>query len=240
MLFREKGEYDLFPHPFGDGRVASVDPCPNLADGGRKFSPEEDRMIRRPAVRPPPPFDRPVVDLTECRFAHVVLYPVPQVEHQVLVVAVFVGVSVNPRMRRGGQFDFHARIVQVDAIVSGRSLFALVVEPRAIAAVRLGFGSRFEPDGPDGRHEEDVSQIRTSRPAQVGVREADQARIAGVIAGTPVPSLGVGVGRELYEAERRGRSGEGVSVGVGADKGIYVVGRIAVGAAGGECQNAGG
>ncbi len=78
------------------------------------------------------------------------------------------------------------------------------------------------------RQEQDVAVVTDAGAGQVRVREAEDAVVVEVIAGTSVPAFEARVGAELHHAERHARTGERVAVAAGADERIDVAQRVGV------------
>src|ERR1700735_811805 len=87
-------------------------------------------------------------------------------------------------------------------------------------------GAGLEFDLAGTRHNEDVQQIATAGPAEVGMGEAHNGAVAAMVAGAPVPAVVVGVRTELHCAEGHGGSGKTMAVPAGTDDDVHVAGHI--------------
>ena len=221
------GQHKAFPFTRLHSRcIHPVNASPDFTNRAREFRTEIDRMVRCPAVRASPPFDGAVIDLSEGRTVDIVLNAVAEVDDDVLFSRIGIGIAMHARMGCSGQFRTHTGVFKIDAVIARRCLFAAVAETRAVARPGVGLGSRLQFDSAGTGHQQNIAQVSPSCSAKVGMREADDARVAAVVARTPVPALRIRIGRDLYQTERRGGTGEGVSVGIGSDKRVHVLCRV--------------
>ena len=169
----------------------------------------------------------------------------PQVQDQLLPGAGGVGIPVHADPRGGRQFGADAVIGQVDGIVARGSDLILMGIPAPIPLFGCIGGARVQPDLPRKRHQQDVSEVRMPRPAEMPVAETDDGRIVMAVACAMVIDPGlvpaghvmgnrVGVRAELDASEGNAGAGEGMPPAGGADKRINVTGRLAV-----ECHGGG-
>ena len=125
-------------------------------------------------------------------------------------------------------------LASFDGVIAGFGVLVGVGEGGAIAGVRGVFCPGYQLDVSDAGDEEDVEEVAGAGSAEVGVGEAHNGGVGGVVAGAPVPSVVVGVGADLDGAEGDGGSGEDVAVAAGAAHDIDLGGEVGDGSRAGH------
>ena len=114
-----------------------------------------------------------------------------------------------------GQFHCKASFREVHLVVPGTGFLIVMREWQA-------YGNIF----PDERKEKEITEIRTTGTADVGVRETKDGSITIVIARTSVPSPVPGVRAQLDHPERGGGTGICMTMKTGPDKGVRIRDKI--------------
>ena len=129
------------------------------------------------------------------------------------------------RTARGGRdLDANVVVAQNHGVVTRRGLFRCAVEAGPVSGFGIVGRARFELWRAGLRHQQDVAHVRGSRAAQMGVGEAQDGGVVGVVSRTVLPAFDPGVGTGLDHSERcRGRR-VGVSGCRASDEGIHAVG----------------
>ena len=193
-------------------------------------------MLARPALRKPVSGEQAVAVHPYAGpegLAFVIVDSVGKVRNQVPLAAGRKGVAVPCRTGGGGQFRPDAVVIQRDPVESGRGLFRFVAEAAPVARFRLFRGAGIELQLSGHGHQQNISQIRMARAAQVRVREAHDGGIVPAVACTEgvdfrlilspdIMGNVVGVGTHLNAAEGDAGPGEGVPHSRRTDKWIYI------------------
>ena len=167
-------------------------------------------LLRHPALRHSVPADA-----------------LPQVEqHQRRLLVGTESVAVHSHALRGREFHKHVRSAEFHGVV------ARTHRLRGMAELRLPL--RFAGN----RQQGDVAEVANARAAQVLVAEADEHRVAVVVARAPVPAARGLRGTKLHVAERHVGPEKHVSVAARADARIHETGVISVGSIDGEPHSA--
>ena len=125
-----------------------------------------------------------------------------------------------------GQFGRDAPAGQRDAVVArtGNLPAAVGIGPETgLRTVVIASGIDHIPDD---RHEGHVEEVTDAGALEVGMAEADDRGVGGMVAGGPVPLLRDAGGAELDHAERHAGADEDMAVAAGTDPGIDVLGKV--------------
>ena len=199
----------------GEEQLAPRSPAARLAIAG------DHAVGRHPQARPQ-------------HLARIVVDRGPQVDQHLGAVALREGVAVQAGAQARRQLGAHAAVAQGDGVVARLGDLGVVAVARAVARARLVGFARLQLGLARNRGQQDVAEVGVAGAREVGVREAQDRRVAEAIAGGAGIALlegqDVGVGAQLHHAERHDRAGEGVAVTARSDEGIDgVVGRCGLG-----------
>ncbi len=213
--------------------------------GFRELGHEVDLLILRPARRVTPAGEtRLVVREEEARIGGLVpAAAVLEVEDHGGIIGRRERVAVHADARGGGELGRDAVAGQRHGVVAGlRDLLRAVgIGPQARCRILLRAAGA-DDIARDGHHR-DVEQVADARTAQVRVREADDRRVALVVARAPVPRLGNARRTYLHHAEGHVGPHEDMAVTARADLRIDEAGEIGIGRrlrAGSQQQRSGG
>ena len=160
-----------------------------------------------------------------------VIDPVPattvlKVDHDRGLVGGREGVTAEAHPACGGHLGGDPVAGQWHAVIAGLGdlLGTVGVGPEARRGVFLDAAGVGHLTGHG--HQGDVEQVADTGAAQMGVGEPDHRRVALMVAGAPVPSLGDAGGAELDGAERHAGAHEHVAVAPGAYLHVDIFGEI--------------
>ena len=158
-----------------------------------------------------------------------------QVQDDVALIGLFrESVAVYAYARGGRQFHLDAGVFQRDLVMAGSGRFVLMAEALAVAFFRLLGRSGRELDLSRSGHQQDVSQVRMTGPAEVRVGKAYDGSVVILVTGAVLVGAGlvdaldvVGnhfrVRRQLHSAKGDAGTGEGMTHAGGADEGIHIL-----------------
>ena len=178
------------------------------AHAGVELRAEVDLLAGGPAARTAHTLDGRVVHLAQVGHRRDVADALVEVDEQ-LAVALAEGVAMESDALRGRQLDVDVGALQ--AVVAGPDGLLVVAELQ-LALLRVS-------DGQEGQ----VAQVAAARSGQVGVGEADDDRVAVVIARRPVPAARLLRRAELHHPERHVGADEDVAVATGPDVWVDVL-----------------
>ena len=168
--------------------------------------------------------------------AVVVVDAVVEIQDQVRILCSFgPGVTVHSCACGGGEFCLDAAVGEGNAVVSGRSAFAVMAESGPVPAVGVGCRAGGQLNFSGARHQQYVAKVGMSGAAEMCVAESHDGGVVVLVACTivigawlvfPIDIVrnGVGIGGELHTSEGNAGPGEAVSHARGADKWIDVSG----------------
>ena len=211
MVVREGNEGARLPDPLAQRHFRH-----QVGDRAGEFHIEIDDLVVGPGMRATVALHGIFAHLPDLRAQQPVARH--QVDHQLGRLSDGIGVAMRRDALAHRQFGIDIPAVEMDLVVTGDGGFTVVGKRRTV----IRFRNR--PCQTLDGHYPNVAQIGAARSAQVGVAEAQDQRIAVMIAGTAVPVVLAGIGTELDHAEWIGGAGEGMSVEVSSDKGIDQVG----------------
>ena len=131
------------------------------------------------------------------------------------------GIAVQAHSLRSGKLCHHAVAGERNAVVAGLRHLAGAVCIGPEAALRLVFGSAAQGNRPGNGHDGNVKQVSDTGAIQMGMAKADDRRVAGVVAGRPVPFLRDTGGPQLDHAKRHAGPHKNVAVTAASDTCIY-------------------
>ena len=125
----------------------------------------------------------------------------------------------------GSQLHKDIRLLQADGIIARTD--------RLVGMRELGILSA----AMSHRQESDIAQVANARTAQVRMAEAYEHGVADVIAGAPVPAVGILRRTDLYQSEGHVGSKEHMTMSTRSDPGIHIVRKLAAMLAGICCHH---
>ncbi len=191
-----------------------------------------DLAARRPPLRLAKPGHERVAldpDLRPEDLAVVVVDAAHEIENDVRGPRLRERIAVEPDPIRGGELDLDLRVVERHGVIPRRRRLARVRKARPVAGVGVLRGVGLQLQRAERRHQEHVPHVRVPGPAEVGMGEAQDRRVAIPVSGRPRVALAertdVGIGAQLDHAEWHRRAGVRVAVSSRSDERIDVVER---------------
>ena len=199
-------------------------------EGRGELDGEVHRAVRRPAPRLAVPGDRRLVLDAQLRPEHltvVVVDAADEIEDHVRGSATLERVAVQADARGGRELGLHGVVLEEDRVRARLGRLVVVREAGAVARVRIVLRAGVEHQRPGRRHQQHVAEVRVPRAAEVRVGEAENGRVAVLVARRPAEAAlergGVGLGTELDHPPRDRRAGIGVPLAARPDERVDVV-----------------
>ena len=184
----------------------------------RESNREVQPLILRPAPRSAMARHLEVGDDVDRRVDHLVA--MREVEDDVRWPSGRKPVTMQPGTQCRRQLRPDVVVAERHGVVAGLGLFHRVRERGRVAGCAIEAVA--QPRLARRRHQEDVAVVRNAGAAQVGVREADDAVVAVVVAGGGIPAGQPRVRAWLDHSERQARTGKRVAVTTSTDERIDV------------------
>ena len=131
------------------------------------------------------------------------------------------GVAVQTHAVGGGELGHNAVAGERNAVVAGFGHLPAAVGIGPEAGRGIVFGSAAQGNRSGDGHDGNVKQVSDARSVQVCMAEADDRRVARVVAGRPVPFLRDAGRAQLDHAEGHAGSHENMAMASTANTGIY-------------------
>ena len=158
------------------------------------------------------------------------------------LVRLGIGEPEHSAPHSGCHFRLYSVVCELDTVIIRRTLLPVMAVSRAVAPVRILVGSGFRVDFPGAGHEQEISQVWNSGPAQMRQRESEQCAVSVLVTGGRVVEVPVGVRAYLDSSERNLCSRIYIAVAVSAYQGSHIVcpaQAVFCGCADGNCGGSG-